>query len=69
MRGDLCEWDHGADPVVLEDAALTRVLAGPPALAGTRYTLTQTHSKYIGTSTNSHTRKHRHSIKVTHIYK
>ncbi|XP_061381558.1 RNA-binding protein 26 isoform X1 [Danaus plexippus] len=33
MRGDLCEWDHGADPVVLEDAALTRVLAGPPALA------------------------------------
>ncbi|XP_045457806.1 RNA-binding protein 26 [Melitaea cinxia] len=31
MRGDLCEWDHGADPVVLEDAALSRVLALPPA--------------------------------------
>ncbi|CAH0712848.1 unnamed protein product, partial [Brenthis ino] len=30
MRGDLCEWDHGADPVVLEDAALSRVLALPP---------------------------------------
>ncbi|XP_053622017.1 RNA-binding protein 26 isoform X2 [Plodia interpunctella] len=30
MRGDLCQWDHGADPVVLEDAALTRVLAAPP---------------------------------------
>ncbi|XP_045528957.1 RNA-binding protein 26 isoform X1 [Pieris brassicae] len=30
MRGDLCEWDHGVDPVVLEDAALTRVLALPP---------------------------------------
>ncbi|XP_047542538.1 RNA-binding protein 26 isoform X1 [Vanessa atalanta] len=32
MRGDLCEWDHGADPVVLEDAALSRVLALPPPL-------------------------------------
>lgn len=33
MRGDMCEWDHGADPVVLEDAALSRVLAPhlPPA--------------------------------------
>ncbi|KAJ0182988.1 hypothetical protein K1T71_000964 [Dendrolimus kikuchii] len=30
MRGDLCQWDHGADPVVLEDAALTRVFANPP---------------------------------------
>ncbi|XP_045770159.1 RNA-binding protein 26 isoform X3 [Maniola jurtina] len=30
MRGDLCEWDHGVDPVVLEDATLTRVLAIPP---------------------------------------
>ncbi|XP_050358439.1 zinc finger protein swm isoform X3 [Nymphalis io] len=32
MRGDLCEWDHGLDPVVLEDAALSRVLALPPPL-------------------------------------
>ncbi|KAM3955589.1 zinc finger protein swm [Aphomia sociella] len=30
MRGDLCQWDHGSDPVVLEDAALTRVLTVPP---------------------------------------
>ncbi|XP_061727946.1 zinc finger protein swm [Cydia pomonella] len=30
MRGDLCQWDHGADPVVLEDAALTSVLTMPP---------------------------------------
>ncbi|XP_049883716.1 zinc finger protein swm isoform X3 [Pectinophora gossypiella] len=30
MRGDLCQWDHGSDPVVLEDAALSRVLAAPP---------------------------------------
>ncbi|CAH2229134.1 jg8069 [Pararge aegeria aegeria] len=30
MRGDLCEWDHGVDPVVLEDATLTRVLSIPP---------------------------------------
>lgn len=26
MRGDLCSWDHGADPLVLEDAALSRVM-------------------------------------------
>ncbi|XP_066593102.1 RNA-binding protein 26 isoform X2 [Prorops nasuta] len=26
MRGDLCPYDHGADPVVLEDVALSRVL-------------------------------------------
>ena len=26
MRGDLCPYDHGTDPVVLEDVALTRVL-------------------------------------------
>ncbi|XP_050678244.1 RNA-binding protein 26 isoform X2 [Leptidea sinapis] len=32
MRGDLCEWDHGVDPVVLEDAALTRVLTLPPTV-------------------------------------
>lgn len=33
MRGDLCQWDHGSDPVVLEDAsaALSTVLALPPA--------------------------------------
>ncbi|RVE46269.1 hypothetical protein evm_009093 [Chilo suppressalis] len=30
MRGDLCQWDHGTDPLVLEDAALTRVLTAPP---------------------------------------
>ncbi|CAD0206826.1 unnamed protein product [Chrysodeixis includens] len=32
MRGDLCQWDHGSDPVVLEDAsaALSTVLAMPP---------------------------------------
>ncbi|XP_026331398.1 zinc finger protein swm-like, partial [Hyposmocoma kahamanoa] len=30
MRGDLCQWDHGTDPVVLEDDALTRVLTIPP---------------------------------------
>lgn len=34
MRGDLCEWDHGVDPVVLEDATLTRVLAIPPPVPG-----------------------------------
>ncbi|KAL0809380.1 hypothetical protein ABMA28_011578 [Loxostege sticticalis] len=32
MRGDLCQWDHGTDPLVLEDAALTRVLTVPPAV-------------------------------------
>ncbi|XP_048004139.1 zinc finger protein swm [Leguminivora glycinivorella] len=32
MRGDLCQWDHGADPVVLEDAALTSVLTMPPVV-------------------------------------
>ncbi|XP_060533115.1 zinc finger protein swm [Cylas formicarius] len=26
MRGEMCPFDHGIDPVVLEDAALTRVL-------------------------------------------
>ncbi|XP_075988729.1 zinc finger protein swm isoform X3 [Anticarsia gemmatalis] len=34
MRGDLCQWDHGSDPVVLEDAAaaLSSVLALPPTV-------------------------------------
>ncbi|XP_063372201.1 RNA-binding protein 26 [Cydia amplana] len=32
MRGDLCQWDHGADPVVLEDATLTSVLTMPPVV-------------------------------------
>lgn len=36
MRGDLCPYDHGADPVVLEDLALSQVLntnfQGPPNL-------------------------------------
>ncbi|GLH16264.1 Uncharacterized protein GBIM_20585 [Gryllus bimaculatus] len=32
MRGDLCPYDHGNDPVVLEDVALSRVLSfGPNA--------------------------------------
>ncbi|XP_012288522.1 RNA-binding protein 26 isoform X2 [Orussus abietinus] len=30
MRGDLCPYDHGADPVVLEDVALSRVLTFGP---------------------------------------
>ncbi|XP_020299907.1 RNA-binding protein 26 isoform X2 [Pseudomyrmex gracilis] len=30
MRGDLCPYDHGTDPVVLEDVALTRVLSFGP---------------------------------------
>ncbi|XP_047097750.1 zinc finger protein swm isoform X6 [Schistocerca piceifrons] len=34
MRGDLCPYDHGNDPVVLEDVALSRVLAFGPG-AGT----------------------------------
>ncbi|XP_047038809.1 RNA-binding protein 26 [Helicoverpa zea] len=39
MRGDLCQWDHGSDPVVLEDAAaaLSSVLALPPAPAVPEY--------------------------------
>lgn len=30
MRGEMCPFDHGVDPVVLEDAALTRVLTYAP---------------------------------------
>ncbi|KAJ8688500.1 hypothetical protein QAD02_024295 [Eretmocerus hayati] len=30
MRGDLCPYDHGSDPVVLEDVALTQVLTYGP---------------------------------------
>lgn len=30
MRGDLCPYDHGTDPVVLEDVALNRVLTFGP---------------------------------------
>ncbi|XP_025074797.1 RNA-binding protein 26 isoform X1 [Pogonomyrmex barbatus] len=30
MRGDLCPYDHGTDPVVLEDVTLTRVLSFGP---------------------------------------
>ena len=26
MRGDLCPYDHGSDPVVLEDVSLSQVL-------------------------------------------
>jgi len=44
MRGDLCQFDHGTDPVVLEDVGLSHVLsygpgpgpngAAPTAMAG-----------------------------------
>lgn len=30
MRGDLCPYDHGTDPVVLEDVSLSRVLTFTP---------------------------------------
>lgn len=30
MRGEMCPYDHGVDPVVLEDSALTRVLTFGP---------------------------------------
>lgn len=30
MRGEMCPYDHGVDPVVLEDTALTRVLTFGP---------------------------------------
>ncbi|KAJ8956336.1 hypothetical protein NQ318_015074 [Aromia moschata] len=30
MRGEMCPFDHGVDPVVLEDATLTRVLSYNP---------------------------------------
>jgi RNA-binding protein 26 len=30
MRGDLCPYDHGTDPVVLEDVPLSRVLTFGP---------------------------------------
>lgn len=29
MRGDLCQFDHGADPVVLEDPNISHVLTMP----------------------------------------
>ncbi|EFN81664.1 RNA-binding protein 26, partial [Harpegnathos saltator] len=35
MRGDLCPYDHGTDPVVLEDVALSRVLTFGPHNAQT----------------------------------
>ncbi|XP_066991429.2 RNA-binding protein 26 isoform X2 [Anabrus simplex] len=35
MRGDLCPYDHGNDPVVLEDVALSRVLSFGPNAAST----------------------------------
>lgn len=36
MRGDLCPYDHGSDPVVLEDVSLSQVLPyeGGPAQPG-----------------------------------
>ncbi|XP_012539229.1 RNA-binding protein 26 isoform X3 [Monomorium pharaonis] len=35
MRGDLCPYDHGTDPVILEDVALSRVLSfGPHGAQG-----------------------------------
>lgn len=30
MRGELCPFDHGSDPVVLEDVALPPTLTFPP---------------------------------------
>lgn len=36
MRGDLCSYDHGIDPVVLEDVSLSQVLTygqGQPAVS------------------------------------
>lgn len=30
MRGEMCPYDHGIDPVVLEDSTLTRVLSYDP---------------------------------------
>lgn len=37
MRGDFCPYDHGKDPVVLEDVALSQVFSfgpqGPPNLS------------------------------------
>lgn len=35
MRGDLCPYDHGTDPVVLEDVSLSRVLSFGPQAPGT----------------------------------
>ena len=30
MLGDLCPFDHGSDPVVVEDVALPSVIPFPP---------------------------------------
>lgn len=31
MRGDMCPFDHGSDPVVVEDVNLPSILPFPPA--------------------------------------
>lgn len=48
MRGDLCPYDHGNDPVVLEDVALSRVLAFGPAVTSHNITTpSQTPSEHV----------------------
>lgn len=34
MLGDLCPYDHGMDPVVVEDIGIPNVLSFPPPPAG-----------------------------------
>jgi len=34
MRGDMCPFDHGVDPVVVDDVALPNVLNFPPGEFG-----------------------------------
>lgn len=34
MRGDLCPYDHGTDPVILEDVALSVLNFGPHGAQG-----------------------------------
>ncbi|KAL1021647.1 hypothetical protein UPYG_G00016110 [Umbra pygmaea] len=34
MRGDMCPFDHGSDPVVVEDVNLPNMFQGPPPISG-----------------------------------
>ncbi|XP_028972554.2 RNA-binding protein 26 isoform X2 [Esox lucius] len=34
MRGDMCPFDHGSDPVVVEDVNLPNMFQGPPPIPG-----------------------------------
>ena len=34
MRGDLCPFDHGCDPVIVDDMSLPNVLPFPPPAGG-----------------------------------